>query len=78
MKNRKFFFSVLIGTAVFVYLIFSFLIASFNINLWEDSHRFFAVVIYLFFTISILSPSKEPTKVDSELMENVTAKREEK
>lgn len=62
MSNRKFFFAILIGAAVFVYLIGSFLIASFNITLWKDGHRFFAVVVYLFLVWSSLKALAEPTK----------------
>ncbi|KAB7725508.1 hypothetical protein F5984_26070 [Rudanella paleaurantiibacter] len=62
MSNRKFFFGILIGAAVFVYLIGAFLIASFNIAMWKDGHRFFAVVIYLFLVWSSLKALAEPTK----------------
>jgi len=62
MNNRRLFFGILIGTAVFVYLIGSFLIASFNIALWEDGHRFFAVVIYLFLVWAGLKALVEPAK----------------
>jgi hypothetical protein len=62
MNNRKFFFGILIGAAVFVYLIGAFLIASFNIALWKDEQRFFAVVIYLFLVWGSLKALAEPTK----------------
>lgn len=62
MNNRKLFFGILIGAAVFVYLIGAFLIASFNIALWKDGHRFFAVVVYLFLVWSSLKALAEPTK----------------
>jgi hypothetical protein len=59
--NKKIFFSILIGTAVFVYLIGAFLIASLNIALWKDGHRFFAVVVYLFLVWIALKVLAEPT-----------------
>ena len=62
MNNRKFFFGILIGAAVFIYLIGAFLIASFNIALWKDGHRFFAVVVYLFLVWGSLKALAEPTK----------------
>ncbi len=46
MRNRTFFFGVLLGTALFVYLVSSFLIATLDVTLWENYHRFFAVVAY--------------------------------
>lgn len=60
MKNRAFFFGILFGTALFVYLISSFLIATFNITLWENYHRFFAVLAYLFLVTAALD--RTPTK----------------
>ncbi|GAB3977815.1 hypothetical protein GCM10028806_39850 [Spirosoma terrae] len=65
MKNRTYFFGVLIGTAAFVYLVSSFLIATFDITRWEDGHRFFAVVAYLFLVVNLLesTPSKKSNKV---------------
>jgi len=62
MNNRKFFFGVLIGAAVFVYLIGAFLIASFDIALWKDGHRFFAVVVYLFLVWISLKALADPAK----------------
>lgn len=62
MENRKLLLRVFAGSAVFVYLIGSFLIASFNIALWQDSHRFFAVVIYLLIVWGAIKALAGPTQ----------------
>jgi uncharacterized membrane protein len=66
MRNRTFFFGTLFGTALFVYLISSFLIATFNITLWENYHRFFAVVAYFFLVTTALdrTTTKKVSKVE--------------
>lgn len=66
MKNRTFFFGTLFGTALFIYLISSFLIATFDITLWENYHRFFAVVAYWFLVTTLLdkTPTTKAGKVD--------------
>jgi hypothetical protein len=62
MSNLKLFIKFLVGAAVFIYLVSSFLIASFNIALWHDGHRFLSVVIYLMLVWSLLRAFAEPTK----------------
>ncbi|GAA4464918.1 hypothetical protein GCM10023189_44840 [Nibrella saemangeumensis] len=64
MDNRKFFFGVLIGTAIFVYLIGSFLIATFDITMWKDGDRFLIVVFYLILVSSALKALTEQSKPD--------------
>ena len=63
MDNLKAFLGFLVGTAVFVYLIGSFLIASFDISVWKDGDRFITVVIYLLLvwaSIKAFTESQKP------------------
>jgi len=47
MDNRlAIFLGLMIAIGLFVYLVASFLVATFNITLWYDYYRFFAVVAY--------------------------------
>lgn len=62
MDNRKFFFGILVGTAIFVYLIGSFLIATFDITMWKDGDRFLVVVFYLILVGSAFTALTEPDK----------------
>lgn len=65
MNDRKFFLSVLVGSALFVYLIGSFLVASFDITVWKDAQRNFAVLVYLFFVWGAIKAVTQPEKNQS-------------
>ena len=54
--------AITIGPAVFVYLISSFLVATFDINLWYKEQRFFAVLAYLVLVVNLLSASRSNVK----------------
>lgn len=71
MSNLKLFIGFLMGAAVFIYLVSSFLIASFNIALWHDGHRFFAVVIYLILVWALVQAFAEPTERPQSKREDV-------
>lgn len=76
MRNRRFFFGTLIGSAFFIYLLGSFLLASFDIGLWMPIHRFVAVAVYLFLVFSFLralAPEDEPSKKELKREEAVNA-----
>lgn len=50
---------ILIGSAVFVYLVTSFLVATLDIRYWYDHQRFFAVVAYFLLVSSLLGGSRK-------------------
>ncbi|GAB2590585.1 hypothetical protein [Spirosoma areae] len=79
MNKRQFLFSLVIGSAVFVYLISSFLVATFNIALWKDEQRFFTVVVYLLIVGSFLKALAEPERQErSEPKQKIVVKEQEK
>jgi len=71
MNNRFYLFGIDIGSAVFVYIVTSFLVGTSDVIYWYNYQRFLAVVAYFILTIAISSRDREKknSKIESDKQE---------
>ncbi|SFF40379.1 hypothetical protein [Spirosoma endophyticum] len=59
MNNRFHLFGIDVGSAVFIYIITSFLVGTSDVIYWYNYQRFLAVVAYFILTIAISSGDRK-------------------